>query len=128
MAILLGSLVASAVADDNSCDDFNTSTPPFRPGQVWELGFVYADREPPLPRAEAVPLLQPGYRWAAGYWTLRQCRFVWISGRLLADRPGHAWQDPQWEPWESGWRMRPGQWVRWVSIPVPVAPGPRLLR
>jgi WXXGXW repeat (2 copies) len=107
--------LALAADDYSDCEDvrdFTGSVPPFRPGQVWELGYLYADREPPPMRAEAAPAYRPGYLWVSGYWGVQPCRFVWVRGYWLAERHGYVWQDAQWEPRGNGWRMRPGAWLR----------------
>lgn len=44
---------------------------------------------PPASMHEVVPMMQPGYVWAPGYWAWRNDRHVWVRGRAMLQRPGH---------------------------------------
>jgi hypothetical protein len=91
--------------------------------------FVDVDLAPPPPRMEAVPVAQPGYVWAPGYWSWAGHRHVWMPGHWIADRPGYLWVADNWVQFEGRWRYAPGHWDRdphWA--PGPDYHGPEWVR
>jgi hypothetical protein len=91
MCLAAGS-VASAIATPASAD-------------------VYVRIAPPAPRYEAVPVVQPGWEWAPGYWNWNGHRYVWVNGhRIHAHGHGH-WVPDRWVEDHGRWRREHGHWV-----------------
>ena len=67
---------------------------------------------PPPPIFETVPMLDPGYVWAPGYWAWNNDRHIWIRGRAMLGRTGYRWQPDRWEQRGDGYYRQPGNWAR----------------
>jgi YXWGXW repeat-containing protein len=67
---------------------------------------------PPAPQYEVVPIMQPGYVWAPGYWGWTGDRHVWIRGRSIAQREGYRWEPDRWEQHDRGYVRTTGHWER----------------
>ena len=67
---------------------------------------------PPAPQYEVVPVLQPGYVWAPGYWGWSGERHVWIRGRPIAQREGYRWVPDRWEQRDRYYYRSAGHWER----------------
>ena len=67
---------------------------------------------PPAPQYEVVPVMQPGYVWAPGYWGWSGERHVWIRGRPIAQRDGYRWQPDRWDERDSKYYRNAGHWER----------------
>jgi hypothetical protein len=69
---------------------------------------------PPATRAEAPPRRAPRHRvWTNGYWAWNGHRHVWVPGRYVPERRGHAWRQARWEHTRHGkWRFHEGGWYR----------------
>jgi hypothetical protein len=65
---------------------------------------------PPAPQYEVVPIMQPGYVWAPGYWGWTGDRHVWIRGRSIAQREGYRWEPDRWEQRDHGYVRTAGHW------------------
>jgi YXWGXW repeat-containing protein len=65
---------------------------------------------PPAPQYEVVPIMQPGYVWAPGYWGWSGERHVWIRGRSIAQREGYRWEPDRWEQHDHGYVRTAGHW------------------
>src|SRR4051794_18650065 len=52
---------------------------------------------PPAPQHEVIPVMQPGYVWAPGYWGWSGERHVWVRGRPIAQREGYRWAPDRWD-------------------------------
>jgi len=67
---------------------------------------------PPAPMVEVVPVPPYGTVWAPGYWAWHHDRYIWIRGRHVVARPGHAWQHERWERRGDRWHFINGHWAR----------------
>lgn len=67
---------------------------------------------PPALQYEPVPVLEPGYVWAPGYWQWREGRYVWRPGYRVHERPGYYYNAPRWQQGPNGWVMIEGGWAR----------------
>jgi hypothetical protein len=67
---------------------------------------------PPAPQHEVVPVMQPGYVWAPGYWGWSGDRHVWIRGRQIAQRDGYRWAPDRWDQRDSAYYRTAGHWER----------------
>lgn len=67
---------------------------------------------PPAPRYEAVPVIEPGYVWAPGYWAWNLDRHIWVRGRPLLQRAGYRWEPDRWEQHNGNYVRQPGRWER----------------
>jgi len=65
---------------------------------------------PPEPEREVVPVLQPGYVWAPGYWGWAGDRHVWVRGRPIYQRTGYSWEPDRWEKRDNGYYRSVGHW------------------
>jgi hypothetical protein len=74
---------------------------------------------PPAPMYEAVPVLQPGYIWAPGYWAWHEDRHIWVRGRSMVQRTGYRWQPDVWEQRDNRYYRHPGRWERDTSYRAP---------
>ncbi|MDD5030399.1 MAG: YXWGXW repeat-containing protein [Rhodoferax sp.] len=73
---------------------------------------------PPAPVHETMPLLQPGYVWAPGYWAWNQDRHIWVRGRPLLQRTGYRWEPDRWEQHNGNFVRQPGRWEHDESFPA----------
>jgi WXXGXW repeat (2 copies) len=67
---------------------------------------------PPAPRYEVVPMVQPGYVWAPGYWAWSYDRHVWVRGRTIVQRDGYNWVPDRWVQQDRVYVRQPGRWER----------------
>jgi len=67
---------------------------------------------PPAPQYEVVPVMQPGYVWAPGYWGWSGERHVWVRGRPIAQRSGYQWQADRWDDRGGKYYRTAGHWER----------------
>ncbi len=67
---------------------------------------------PPAPEYEVVPIIQPGYVWAPGYWGWNGERHVWVRGRAIVQREGYRWEPDRWEQRDRSYVRAEGHWVR----------------
>jgi hypothetical protein len=67
---------------------------------------------PPAPQYEVVPVMQPGYVWAPGYWGWSGERHVWVRGRPIAQRDGYRWTADRWDQRDQGYYRTAGHWER----------------
>ena len=67
---------------------------------------------PPASIVEPMPILQPGYVWAPGYWAWHGDRHIWMHGRAIMQRPGYQWQPDVWEERNDRYYRHPGRWGR----------------
>ena len=67
---------------------------------------------PPAPQYEVVPVMQPGYVWAPGYWGWSGERHVWVHGRPIAQREGYRWAPDRWDQRDQGYYRTAGHWER----------------
>ncbi|MBN3745921.1 BcpO-related WXXGXW repeat protein [Burkholderia sp. Se-20373] len=61
------------------------------------------DRRPPPPRPH-------GYIWTDGYWRWQRGRYIWVSGRWVARRPGRRWAPGYWRRQGRVWIYVDGTW------------------
>lgn len=66
---------------------------------------------PPAPMYEVVPVMQPGYVWAPGYWAWTNDRHVWVRGRTMVQRPGYNWVPDRWEQRNGTYYRQAGRWA-----------------
>lgn len=66
---------------------------------------------PPAPQYEVVPVMQPGYVWAPGYWGWNGDRHVWVRGRPIVQREGYRWEPDRWDQRDKGYYRTAGHWV-----------------
>lgn len=67
---------------------------------------------PPAPMYEVVPVMQPGYVWAPGYWAWNNDRHVWVRGRTIVQRDGYRWAPDRWVQQGGTYVRQPGRWER----------------
>mgnify|MGYP001584248516 CR=1 FL=1 len=67
---------------------------------------------PPAPQYEVVPIIQPGYVWAPGYWGWSGERHVWVRGRTIVQREGFRWEPDRWEQRDRNFFRTAGHWER----------------
>ena len=67
---------------------------------------------PPALLYEAVPVIDPGYIWAPGYWAWHEDRHIWVRGRTIVHRTGYYWVPERWEQLGPQYVQRPGRWER----------------
>lgn len=67
---------------------------------------------PPAPQYEIVPIIQPGYVWAPGYWGWSGERHVWVRGRTIVLREGYRWEPDRWEQRDRAYFRSAGHWER----------------
>jgi hypothetical protein len=67
---------------------------------------------PPAPQYEVVPVMQPGYVWAPGYWGWSGERHVWVRGRPIAQREGFRWTPDRWDERDRNYYRTAGHWER----------------
>ncbi|MDI1247051.1 MAG: hypothetical protein PSV24_16790 [Rhodoferax sp.] len=67
---------------------------------------------PPVPLYESVPMMQPGYVWAPGYWAWNNDRHIWVRGRTMVQRDGYRWAPDRWEQQGGAYVRQPGRWER----------------
>ncbi len=81
-------------------------------GAAPALADVYVRIGPPAPRYEAVPVLQPGWVWAPGYWNWNGHRCV--GGRAAREprHRAHLWVPHRWDERAGRRRMDRGHWDR----------------
>ena len=65
---------------------------------------------PPAPQHETMPVMQPGYVWAPGYWAWSGERHVWVRGRPIVQRTGYRWEPDRWEQRGNGYYRHEGRW------------------
>lgn len=65
---------------------------------------------PPAPQYEVVPILQPGYVWAPGYWGWNGDRHIWIRGRSIVQREGYNWAPDRWDQRNNNYYRTAGHW------------------
>ena len=75
---------------------------------------------PPPPQAEVVPVVQPGYVWAPGYWSYQGPQPVWVPGRMIPAQPGYHWVPEHWVQRGPRYHFVPGRWV--ADLPPPPPP------
>ncbi|HEX5698608.1 MAG TPA: YXWGXW repeat-containing protein [Rhodoferax sp.] len=66
---------------------------------------------PPAPMYEVVPVMQPGYVWAPGYWAWTNERHVWVRGRTMVQRDGYKWVPDRWEQRNGTYYRQAGRWA-----------------
>ena len=67
---------------------------------------------PPAPMYEVVPVMQPGYAWAPGYWAWNNGQHVWVRGRTMVQREGYIWSPDRWVQQSGTYVRQPGRWER----------------
>lgn len=67
---------------------------------------------PPTLLPEVVPMVQPGYVWAPGYWAWNNDRHVWVRGRTIVQRDGYLWTPDRWVQQGGAYVRQPGRWER----------------
>lgn len=67
---------------------------------------------PPAPMYEVVPVMQPGYVWAPGYWAWSNDRHIWVRGRTIVQRDGYLWTPDRWVQQGGSYVRQPGRWER----------------
>lgn len=67
---------------------------------------------PPAPMYETVPMMQPGYIWAPGYWAWNNDRHIWVRGRTIVQRDGYLWVPDRWVQQGGAYVRQPGRWER----------------
>lgn len=67
---------------------------------------------PPAPMYEVVPVMQPGYVWAPGYWAWNNDRHIWVRGRTIVQRDGYLWAPDRWVQQGGSYVRQPGRWER----------------
>ncbi|PKO61284.1 MAG: hypothetical protein CVU24_09350 [Betaproteobacteria bacterium HGW-Betaproteobacteria-18] len=67
---------------------------------------------PPAPMYEVVPMVQPGYVWAPGYWAWNNDRHIWVRGRTIVQRDGYRWAPDRWVQQGGSYVRQPGRWER----------------
>jgi hypothetical protein len=67
---------------------------------------------PPAPQYEIVPVMQPGYVWAPGYWGWNGDHHVWVRGRPIVQREGYRWEPDRWDQRDQGYYRTAGHWQR----------------
>jgi len=67
---------------------------------------------PPAPQYEVVPMMQPGYVWAPGYWAWNNDHHVWVRGRTIVQRDGYNWVPDRWVQQDRVYVRQPGRWER----------------
>src|ERR1700744_5890700 len=85
------------------------------------------DIGPPPPAAivEPVPVVQPGYVWAPGYWSYQGPNPVWVPGHMIQERPGYHWVPEHWVQQGPRYHFVPGFWEpNAPPPPVYVEPAP----
>lgn len=65
---------------------------------------------PPPVQFEAVPVLQPGYVFAPGYWGWSGSKYVWVRGRTIAQRDGYRWVPDRWDQRNGSYFRQVGRW------------------
>lgn len=65
---------------------------------------------PPAPRYEVVPVMQPGYVWAPGYWAWNNDQHIWVRGRTIVQRDGYNWTPDHWVQQSGSYVRQPGHW------------------
>ena len=73
---------------------------------------------PPAPIYETIPMMEPGYIWAPGYWAWHDDRHIWIRGRTIVQRTGYRWEPDRWDQRGSGYYQTPGRWQQDNSRPI----------
>ena len=68
------------------------------------------DVAPPAARVEVAPAPRPGFVYAPGYWQYDGKQYTWTEGRFIADREGHRYVVPAYEPRGQRWVFRAGHW------------------
>lgn len=67
---------------------------------------------PPALQYEPVPVMQPGYVWAPGYWGWSGERHVWMRGRPIMQREGYRWDPDGWDHRDGKYFRKAGHWER----------------
>lgn len=67
---------------------------------------------PPALQYESVPVMQPGYVWAPGYWGWSGERHVWMRGRPIMQREGYRWDPDGWDHRDGKYFRKAGHWER----------------
>jgi len=65
---------------------------------------------PPAPQYEVVPIIEPGYVWAPGYWGWTGERHVWVRGRSIRQREGFVWAPDRWDQHDRNFVRTAGHW------------------
>ena len=73
---------------------------------------IVVKEAPPPPRDEAPPPPpSASYSWVPGYWSIRDGRQEWVSGRYeMPPRSGATWVAPRWERRSDGYVFVDGYW------------------
>ncbi len=74
---------------------------------------------PPAPLNEVVPITQPGYAWAPGYWAWNNDRHIWVRGRTIVQRDGYLWVPDRWLQQGDTYVRQPGRWERSLEAKPP---------
>lgn len=84
---------------------------PTAPAQV-SVGIGIRIGPPPLRHEVMVPRPYAHAVWMRGHWiwNRHQDRYVWMSGRWVAARPGFFWTDGRWTHEGRGWMWKDGFW------------------
>ena len=73
---------------------------------------IHVNMAPPAVLQEPVPVMQPGYVWAPGYWAWSGDRHIWVRGRMILHRDGYRWEPDRWEQRDATYYRTPGRWER----------------
>lgn len=89
---------------------------------------IHISLAPPTPQYEVIPMLQPGYVWAPGYWAWSNDRHVWVRGRIMLQRPEYLWQPDHWEQSNGTYYRQVGRWEPDGQMPPGKAPKVKKLK
>ena len=73
---------------------------------------IYVQIGPPPVQYEAVPVLEPGWVWQAGYWEWTGHKYVWVHGRRVHAHRGYHWVPYTWAENSGHWHRDGGRWDR----------------
>jgi hypothetical protein len=80
---------------------------PLTPGQT----VVVTQAPPAAPQEPILERPSAQHVWIPGYYTYRDNRYVWISGRWeIPPRADAKWIAPRWEKESNGYRFYEGHW------------------
>ncbi len=87
-------------------------TPPAAAPTPTGRDVIFVKEAPPPPREEPTPPPpSPEYKWIPGYWTSRDGRQEWVSGRWeVPPRTSATWVAPRWERRGDGYVFIEGYW------------------
>ena len=76
---------------------------------------VWVSIGPPAPRYEVVPVLEPGWVWAPGYWAWNGHRYHWVSGHRIRAQHNAHYVPHRWVHDHGRWRLENGHWDHRVA-------------